>query len=94
MDDKQKYEKVKEAEVVSVDDYDRSKLYYDDKFFKDMEAEVNFSSKVTVKDINISTRSKKKVVDFKNQDENTRVFNLKWHTDANFDSKRRHLDEN
>ena len=30
------YEKVKEAEVVSTDDYDRSKYYYDDQFFRDI----------------------------------------------------------
>ena len=36
MEDKNKYEKVKEAEVVSTDDYDRSKYYYDDQFFRDI----------------------------------------------------------
>ena len=38
--------------------------------------------RVTAKDINTTAKTKvKKVQDFKQQDENTRVFNLKWHHD-------------
>lgn len=32
IDKRVKYQKEKEAEVVSVEDYDRSKFYYDDKY--------------------------------------------------------------
>lgn len=32
IDNRVKYQKEKEAEVVSVEDYDRSKFYYDDKY--------------------------------------------------------------
>lgn len=40
--------------------------------------------RVTRQDINTSTRNNaKKSEGFKNQDENTRVFNLKWHQDPN-----------
>lgn len=32
IDNRVKYQKEKEAEVVSVEDYDRSKFYYDEKY--------------------------------------------------------------
>lgn len=82
MEDKKAYEKVKETEVVSVEDYDRSKFYYDDRFIREAETADSSLGKVTYRDINLSSKSKsKKPQDFKGQDENTRVFNLKWHQD-------------
>ena len=39
---------------------------------------------MTIDDINTTVKHKtKKVEDFKHNDENTRVFNLKWHQDPN-----------
>lgn len=73
------------TEVASVFENDRSKLFYDETFLKSMEEAHKKMGQVTAKDIKTTTsKSKvKKVEDFKHHDENTRIFNLKWHHNPN-----------
>lgn len=51
-------------------------------FIKDTDKDDKTKGKVTYKDKNTTNQSvSKKAPDFKAQDQNTRVFNLKWHHD-------------
>lgn len=79
MDLRNRYEKQKVVEVASVDENDRSKMFYEPDFINKMENAHGGLGRVTEADVS-SHRSAKKL-DFKEQDENTRVFNLKWHHD-------------
>lgn len=80
MDDRFAYDKQKKTEVVSVEDYDRSKFYYDEKFMEEVEAADSNLGKITLKDVNLTNRkTAKKSQNFKAENDNTRVFNLKWH---------------
>ena len=80
MEDRVAYDKQKKTEVVSVEDYDRSKFYYDQKFMEEVEAADNNLGKISLRDINTTNRkTAKKSQNFKADEENTKVFNLKWH---------------
>jgi hypothetical protein len=51
------------------------------------------AGKITEKDLNLGSKKSKKSQELKsNQDENTRVFNLKWHQDASSARKMFHND--
>lgn len=53
------------------------------------------SGKVTVKDLNLGNTKKSKTAPIKgNHDENTKVFNLKWHQDSSSDRRRVENDAN
>lgn len=81
MDDRQNYEKQKVAEVTSIDENDKIKTFYDEGFMQEVEQAHACLGQVTAKDIKTIAKTKTKVKkeEYKNQDENTRVFNLKWH---------------
>lgn len=89
MEERQKYEKEKIAEVTSVDQNQKLKTFYDDDFMKQVEEAHFCLGRVTANDINTTAKTKAKKVDsFKQEDENTRVFNLKWHHNPNSSRKR------
>lgn len=72
-----------------MEDYDRSKFYYDEKYILEVERADRNAGKVTEKDLNLGSKRSKKTQELKGaQDENTRVFNLKWHQDASSARKR------
>jgi hypothetical protein len=80
MDDKAKYEKEKQAEVASLEESDRSRFFYEENYTRQVEQAQNKLGRVTEADVS-RRRGHRKGDEFKNQDENTRVFNLRWHQD-------------
>lgn len=82
MNERSRYEQEKVAEVASLEDNDRSKFFYQESFTQQLEAKQNKQGSITAADVS-RYRGRRKQEEYKNQDENTRVFNLRWHLDPN-----------
>ena len=69
MEDKKNYEKLKVTEVTSVDENDRSKIFYDEKYLQEVEEAHLGMGRITVSDVNTTSKAKvKKIEEFKHND--------------------------
>ena len=60
MEEKKNYQKLKVTQVTSVDENDRSKVFYDDKFLKEVQDAQLGMGRISVKDVNTTAKTKVK----------------------------------